>query len=293
MDKNMKNLEKIVMEVKTELGEDMEIRLQEVGKNNGCIRQTIQIYEPDSLVGVVIYLDDMLREIREGEMDAKTAAERIVDIYRDQSENSEMLDTVRNFRKEDILDRVVYQLVNREKNADLLAEIPYRNFLDMAVVYRVSIKADGKYVGSILVTNGFCKTYNIHFEELEASAKQNTEKEGFFTKALSALVGKMLGKPDMPETPDMWVVSNPDCINGAAVMLYKEEFQSMADKLESDLFVLPSSIHEVIVVPADREALDNYKTMVREINETEVDPEEVLTDSVYHYNRKAGMLAVA
>ena len=97
---------------------------------------------------------------------------------------------------------------------------------------------------------------------------------------------------DNSEDDDMFVISNTSKIFGASCVLYPGVLEKFAAEKDADIFVLPSSIHEMILVPEKED--QDYSTLpniVKETNRTEVDPEEVLSDSVYYYDRKAGVLS--
>ena len=75
-------------------------------------------------------------------------------------------------------------------------------------------------------------------------------------------------------------------INGAAAILNDTARQEIAEKL-GDFYVLPSSIHEVMIVPKSTgRSLEELELMVRSVNSSEVEPDEVLSDHVYEYDAK-------
>lgn len=91
----------------------------------------------------------------------------------------------------------------------------------------------------------------------------------------------------------MFVLSNERKINGASIILYNEPLAELSDKLSDDLLIMPSSIHEVLAVPASSMDAIDLKQMVREVNDTEVSEQEILGYSVYRYNRETGTIEVA
>ena len=85
----------------------------------------------------------------------------------------------------------------------------------------------------------------------------------------------------------MYVATTPDKIHGAGVLAYQDFMDQAAERAGGDFFILPSSIHEILIVPDDGNAtLSQLQDMVREVNATQVAPEEKLTDNVYHYDSK-------
>lgn len=91
----------------------------------------------------------------------------------------------------------------------------------------------------------------------------------------------------------MFVLSNKRKINGASIILYNEPLDELSDKLSDDLLIMPSSIHEVLAIPASSMDAIDLKQMVREVNDTEVSEQEILGYSVYRYNRETGTIEVA
>ena len=85
----------------------------------------------------------------------------------------------------------------------------------------------------------------------------------------------------------MYVLGNERKLFGAAVMLYDGLLEKMSEIIGGDFYLLPSSLHELILIPDEgREKGGDLWKMVCEINETQVEPEDVLTDSVYYYSGK-------
>ena len=82
-------------------------------------------------------------------------------------------------------------------------------------------------------------------------------------------------------------------MNGASVMLYKDPLRDFANYMGHDLYILPSSIHEVILIPAyDHDSYDELTSMVKEVNSTQLSKEEILSDHVYFYSRETGQISM-
>ncbi len=98
---------------------------------------------------------------------------------------------------------------------------------------------------------------------------------------------------EIPPEQTMWVISNEKGINGAVSMLYENELHELAESLESDLYILPSSVHEVIAVSSDMGSPEMLAQMVAEVNMQEVALEERLSNQVYHYDKDLRKLTLA
>lgn len=234
--------------------------------------------------------DELMSELDLGEISVKEAAEEITAIYRNRCDIGDAVHMAAILNKEYILETVTYQVINKGMNANLLKRVPHKEFLDLAAIYRVVGKTDESRGASAIVTDILCNSYSLSEDELDAAARRNTEENGFNVQSVGSFLSEngilFAGFEPVP----MWIISNHEKINGAAVMLYKDCFEDLSNKLGSDLYILPSSIHEVIAVPAAGAEVDFLKTMVREINATKVAAEEVLSDTVYRYSRDDGLL---
>lgn len=184
-------------------------------------------------------------------------------------------------------------MVNAEKNAGRLEKAPHMKFLDLAAVYRVVV---GNGSGSIMVSRSLCDKFAITEDELDAAARRNTEKAGFSVRPLWEIlseVGELMGLPEDPTKTDIWVITNATGINGAAAMLYSDCLHSLAEQIGDDLYILPSSIHELLAVPAKGMDLYALRDKVCLINANEVAADEVLSNNVYWYSRRDGTLSIA
>lgn len=213
-----------------------------------------------------------------------------------------------NIDVEHIRENVVMCLVNTEQNRELLAGVPNRGFHDLSVIYRWVVERTPDAIGSIIVTDKLAEKIGITEEELFRCAVENTRR--ISPVSVTCLGGTFGGIPEGIDIPqevreememasrtaeNMWVISNSSGINGAVSMLYEENLHQLAEKLGDDLFILPSSIHEVIAVPAEMAGknMTYLLEMVQEVNMGQLRLEERLSNSVYHYDRNARKVTLA
>lgn len=189
--------------------------------------------------------------------------------------------------KEYILNNVRIKLFNKEFNEEILDKIIYFDYFDLIGACCV---VDEKREASFLVTYNILDTYNITIKEIVVSANSNTESLKYDFMNIAEILGEFgLYGIDSPMT----VVTNESKLFGAAAMLYPQLFVPIADKVKNDLYILPSSIHELIVIPCTLLEIDELKEMVREINKSSVSPQERLSDSVYIFDREKERIVVA
>lgn len=160
----------------------------------------------------------------------------------------------------------------------------------MAVVYRIDTEPCLAN-GSVLVTNHMLETYDVTLEELHKDAlKYAPVNKPLQIRTLAEVLGVEADLLGVGTTEDFLLVASvPGDIHGAGVLAYEEFMDKAAERIGGSFYLLPSSIHELLIV-ADRVEktmdLTMLEEMVRQINETTVDPTEKLTDSVYHYDAK-------
>lgn len=209
-------------------------------------------------------------------------------------ELGEEFEVFSELNKQKILAKVEYQVINAEKDRIRLGEMPHEKLLDLAVVYRVLLSEDEENI-SFAVTHSFCETYGISREELAAAAEENMENRGFRIQTMEELLTEILGmrKEGLKGLIPMYMISNQNQHNGAAAMLCGRLFETLAVKLETDLYVLPSSIDEIIVIPVIGHDTAELKNIVESINDREVPENMVLSDNMYRCSRETGQLAIA
>ena len=217
---------------------------------------------------------------------------------------ADFLDTSR------LKDNVFFTLINAEQNRELLKTVPHREFEDLAIVYRWNIGSGSDGVYTNLVNNDLAKKEGLTENDLYKAANKNT-KELFpvLVKNMNEVISEIIfGDSElgeemqeefnevMMETQDersMYVITNESKLYGAASILYEEPLHELAEKIGSDLYILPSSIHEVIAVSADFGSPDELAEMVYEINMDQVDINDRLSNQVYCYDKDLRTLRLA
>lgn len=207
-------------------------------------------------------------------------------------------------------DKVFFSLINAEQNRELLNTVPHREFEDLAIVYRWNIGSDSMGTYTNLVNNDLAGKEGLTENDLYNAANKNT-KELFpvLVKNMNEVISEIIFgdselsgemekefKEVMMETQDersMYVITNESKLFGAASMLYEEPLYELAEKIGSDLYILPSSIHEVIAVSADFGSPDEWAEMVYEINMDQVDINDRLSNQVYCYDKDLRTLRLA
>lgn len=266
-----------------------DIRLNRVLKNNGVTLMGLCIMNPDSNIAPNIYLETFYEEYLNGKPLPEIAAE-ILRINRQNQMEHFSAYPLQSF--EMVMDKVVYRLVNKEKNTERLYNIPYVDYMDLAIIFCIVLDETREGIASITVTNDMMKFWNINTQELYEQAHKNTVKK--FPVLLKHLEEILLESIDDLKAHDieedkcavpMYVVTNTTKLNGATVILYENQLRDLAKCFGGDYFLLPSSIHETLLIPVT-DAIDDpsdLKEMVVDVNKACVRAEEFLSDSVYRY----------
>lgn len=203
-------------------------------------------------------------------------------------------------------DNIVMVLINTEQNKSMLESVPNRQFQDLSIIYRWVIDKDKEGISSTIVNNGLAEKLGMNELELYNAAVENTIRLFPPTiKSMNDVIRDMFikdGMPDeiadmmigeVPENNIMYVISNERGVNGAVSMLYEDNLHQLAEKLETDLYIMPSSIHETIAVSCDMGDPNELAQMVNEINMDQVALEERLSNQVYHYDKDLRKLSMA
>lgn len=283
-------------EVEKRAGENYHVKLNDVVKNNGIILRGITLMQDDSNISPTIYLNPYYDAYENGETTLGTVIDEVIDTYERNKVNRSI--DMRFFLDYDsVKTRITYKLINTEKNKELLNDIPHIPFHDLSIVFQCLISGERFGNATILIHNVHLQLWKVNARELYERAMENTPiLQGYDVTDMNTVLEEMRAfeeiedteyEEDIQQQVPMYVLSNKSRVHGAACILYPDILKDFAAVVEKDLYVLPSSIHEVILLPAEgTEDSEQLKAMVHEINESQVEDEEVLSDSVYFYRRR-------
>ena len=206
-------------------------------------------------------------------------------------------------------DRVKKNLFMRlsaaEKNKDLLEHAPHIRKADLAITFHIMLDQSDKGTATTMINDNMMEAYGIDLDQLYQDALLNspvicTAQIENMGEALSRMMiedMKSAGAPpeviqemekDLKESNKdnpMTIITNDRLVDGASAIFYPGVMDLVGERMQGDYFILPSSVHETLVVPDDgRVSLQELTDMVKEVNMTQVNPEDQLTDQVYHYD---------
>lgn len=279
-----------------------QVKKHDVIKNNNVKQTGITVMKEGVDIEPCVYLDELYREY---ETDGMKLDEVVDEVYKMILKCEEDMPDVdlSGFRNWETVHGDIYpKLVNAEQNKELLEKIPHRNFMDLAVVYYAVARNQAQEdIGTILIYNGHMEIWGQEEENLYQTAMRNMRADGeadFVT--LESVVKHILRGITLPDdeskdlrSKNMYILTNHRRCFGAAEILDKKTLRTIADQIGDRFIVLPSSVHETIVLPPKEEAeYRRLADMVREVNDTQVDVDERLSYHVYVYNRDEEMLKI-
>ncbi len=300
----------ILQKMQAEMEGEAKVSIQDISKNNGVVLTGLTFSQQSVNISPTIYLEDFFEEFKEGKS-MEEIVEEIKEIYYnsklDRDINMEFFTEYEKAR-----DHIAYKLINYDKNRELLKEIPHREYLDLAIVYYYLVDMKEFANATILIHNKHLEYWEIDEEELYERAKENTHKllkVNFcgMLEVLKELIEEdylctdtvedgeaqdtefLLESHGAKDATGMYVLSNFSRLYGAATILYEGTMERCSKQLGGSFYILPSSVHEVILVPDDGQVTrEKLGQMVREVNATQVELQEQLSDFVYYYNAENG-----
>lgn len=280
--------------------DNVSISFQEVEKANEAY-EAMSVRQGDSRVAVSFNVENAFADFQHtGDYEGVLASATFAIADRISHVPDINVEQLKNY--DSMKEKLSIEVINADVNAELLSKIPHEQLEDMAVVYRFVVASDKDGRSSILVTNDMMDMFGVSKEQLREDALENAPKiRPAVIRGMNEMMLEMMRPEDaemfgITDLPDdfMYVASVPDRTAGAGILAYQGFMDEAAERLGGDFYILPSSLHEIILIP-DQGDMDfgAMKNMVHEVNETEVDPKDRLSDSVYHYDSKEHIFELA
>ncbi|MCX4339684.1 MAG: DUF5688 family protein [Lachnospiraceae bacterium] len=272
---------------------------KEVEKLNGSWRHSIIILEPGSNIAPTLYLEPFYNMYLDSRDWKETINQIIVAYQADRFPKCLDMEWFKDFNKVQKL--IFHKLINFEANKRLLEDIPYTRYLDFAIVYCVHFQNAETGNGSILIHNSHLDIWHCTTENLASLAIENTPQlYPLMLSTIDEAIKELTGcKENCADNATilfpfpMYVMSNNKKANGAISILYKDSLKNIADKLNSDVVILPCSVNEVILLALEEN--DNFqelKNMVLQVNRFQLAKEDFLSDNIYLYRRSTDNIEI-
>ena len=272
------------------LGDERKIRFQTVEKNNGIQEEAVVLQEEGKRIAPTIYLREFFESWENGSRSMEEISREI--LWRNAHQEREVdfsLDSFENYEK--ARGQVYFKLINYEMNKVLLTKIPYIAYLDLAVVFYYRLEKGTFQGATMLIHNCNLEAWKINSRQLLEDAVMNTSRKlPYSFRGMDALIHELSGEDaaDMDRGEEiMYVLTNQEKCFGAAALLYPHVLSHISKILRRNFYVLPSSVHECILVPDQGQySRLELARMVREVNQTQVEEDEILSYQVYYYDRQ-------
>lgn len=280
----MNNIIQKIVEIISEMLPEVIVEHKIVLKNNGVIKNGISIHKPEEQINPTIYIDAKL----ESGHSAENIAEYVVSEYgihdkpeRIQQACSNIIDYER------IKEHLGLWLINKQMNIHLFDTIPYKEFLDLAVITIIDLPCENN-VALIKVNYKLLDYWEKSFDDVYAQAMKNFKKERTVITNIDTIIkSSYLNLLDWP----LYILSNKKNLNGATRIMDEDALRDFAETFDTDIVLFPSSVHEFLLVPTDSADVDeSFNQIVRDVNQSEVIPEEYLSDHVYIYRLNGGWI---
>lgn len=287
--------------VTKKLGEDVKVKPVSIVKNNGTIRKGLSVEENTNNMNPNIYLEEMYGKQKADDITMEQAAEEFIWYYESVKHENFPTDF---FSWERVKEFITIRVINAEWNKELLKKVPHKKILDLVIVYHAVIEVANGNTMFMMINNEQLKNWGITQEILDKTAKANmnslTPAELFpMEEVIKEVLGGnetavsiLDGKPEYMEKNRMYILTNKDRNFGASVLFYDGMAERIGKLMETDFFVIPSSVHEIIIVKDSGDYTQEEITeMIKAVNEQAVDREDRLAEHAYHYSVRTGCLS--
>lgn len=307
----MKFTEELRARVAEKMGEGYETGIRQVAKANMGVMDALNVFRKDGedKASPTFYLPPLFEQCRKGR-GVEDIAGNIAAAYHAQAVDMEelagSLGDITSYGS--IKDRIYFRLVNTGKNGAFLKNVLHFEVLDLSMVVYILVRADEGGIGSVPVQDRLLESWGIPAAEVKEQAERNTPllfpaKILHLASAMADILrdagaGGVAGleavAENRPEGAGPYIMTNTKGINGFSTVLYPGALEDFAGQAGKNLYVLPSSVHEALLLPADASmALRELQEMVREVNASVVAGADILSDTVYYYDRQKNELSIA
>lgn len=286
-------LQTVKQQMQQRLGGECKLTIRSVPKNNGLVLDGLSFCAGLSRVSPTIYLDPFYQKYRCGIPMEQILAE-ITGLYAG-SGLSSAFDPSLLEQPSYVRPRIAFKLIHAASNTGTLAQIPCRLIMDLAKVYYLYLGENAGSQMTVPVNRRHLRLWDIDEAELDRLADENTPRlfPAHICSILDILSESSTPELHFEEPVPFYILTNQTGLGGAACMLYDGILKDFADRMGSDLLILPSSIHEVLLLSfKNDDQIGDLCQMVSDINSQEVPGDERLSNQVYRYSRDSSRLSL-
>lgn len=237
----------------------------------------------------VFYVDELFERFQHG-----YTLESLISYITDALQRGSKLE-MRGFAELDfdrVKDKITMELINHEKNECLLENIVHSDFLDLAFIYRIEFSITEGSVGSIMITKDMLKAWEVEEEELHRIAYRNMKR--MHPAVLSRIFPPSESEENITKRPVIYALTNAASTYGATALIFNSILQRIStDVFKGNFYILPSSLHEVLLTRYEPDRKDELRTIIKDANRNVVVPEIFLSDNLYYYDAEMGEVKIA
>ena len=271
------------------------VNVKDVEKANGMSYRGIEVSDQQVGMGVTINMDKHYKMYLGGK-----SVDEIADLVQQQVadafERRPDVDMSRLKDYESLCSNVMMEAVSKEKNAEYLQNIPHFDMADLSIIYRLNVGRDRNHdIGVVTVDNQLLSSIGVSQDQFQKDVfEQAIAGEPPILKSLAEVMDMNFMGDDSEPEGGLFLATNRDALYGASVIAIPGFLDQAAEKLGGSFYILPSSVHEVLLLRNDEEVnVQEMESMVQEINAAIVSPEEQLSDRVYHYDAQEKVFELA
>lgn len=293
----------VTEEVEKLIGEDKELRIKEVTKNNNLKLDSLSLLATDGKTRVVtpmVHLNYLYNSYKEDGVSISEITKRIVDILMStQPECAKGIGEIEDYAS--VKKHLALKVINYELNKEFLLDVPHLRKMDLALIPLFVVDDGIDTIASVTIKNTFLNKWNIDVNTLFADAFNNAPALlkpvccSLFKAAFTRKYTEFMSLDEIRlDDNDLLILTNKSKVHGASCMFYPDVLQTIAQKLDSDLIIIPSSVHEALIMRRiDNINIEDVNNLVNYVNTSEVSVSDVLSDHVYIYNKDEHSLSMA
>ncbi len=285
--------EKVIDILNTRLFSRSVVKIEQIRKNNGIVLDAVLIINEEKVVLPCIYLNPYYTEYIQG-IEIDTIVSEIIDTYNVAMMQNKIInmETIELLNFDINKEKIFVKLINAQLNKEFLTTVPHKRYLDLAVIYCILCNETEEGISSITINSKVFEQWDCSLQELHDIALFNTENMfPVQIESMNDIIHEMTGADlsildNGGQSPSMYVMTNTRGINGASTLVYPNSVAAINKRITGNIdkvLILPSSVHELILVPVAGKEFDcnQLKSMVKEINTTQVMSHEILSNEVY------------
>lgn len=277
---------------------DAKIEIQEVKKNNDITMDGLIIRMPDKNIAPTIYIEELYDSMILENKALSTVLKEIADIQLNNEAPDINVEDIMNLNA--MRNKISMRVVSYDENHDQLTNLPYIRLGNLAAIFTENVMSFKNGNGTITIHNNLMKALGVSVEQLHQIAIDNFDKSTVLFDNISNVLSSKIKTKSLnefehsPDSEPMYVLTCKSGLYGASMIAYPGIMSEISEKLGGDFYVLPSSVHELIII--SKEEIPDYEIledMVKEVNATEVRDNEILASSVYEYDADSKALYLA